>query len=91
MYLQNITPPARVHVPLALQRNHITGMVIDIDVSGKSDILFFNSLGQSDKGDYAREAQLFMDATRERFPKKNDCFVDKKFQDLSTGDGYCGD
>lgn len=91
MYLQNITPPARVHVPLALQRNHITGMVIDIDVNGKSDILFFNSLGQSDKGGYAREAQLFMDATRERFPKKNDYFVDRKFQDVSAGDGYCGD
>lgn len=91
MYLQNISPPARIHMPLGLQRNHMTGLVIDIDAHGKSDVLFFNSLGSSDKGPYAREAHLFIDALREKFPKKNDYFVDKSYQNQRTGDNYCGD
>ena len=89
-YIRHVTPPARIHIPLALQRNHITALVIDIDSEGKSDALFFNSLGTSNDG-YTREAQLFIDAVREKFPKKQDHVVTKQFQDLSKGDGYCGD
>jgi hypothetical protein len=89
-YMQNVTPPARLHIPLGLGGNHITGLVVDIDVHGKSDVLFFNSLGSSGVGPYQQEAQLFMDAVREKFPKKNDYYVNKKFQ-VGAGDNFCGD
>lgn len=65
--LRNQTPPTRLHVPLALGGNHITALIIDIDAHGQSDVLFFNSLGNSDKGLYYREAKSFIDAVGKNF------------------------
>lgn len=86
-----VNPPARLHIPLGLAGNHMTALVVDIDAHGKSDILFFNSLGASNKGHYYELAKIFIDAVREKFPAKNDFYTSKRFQNLATGDNFCGD
>lgn len=88
--LQKVTSPARMHIPLAVGGNHITALVVDIDINGKSDVLFFNSLGKSNQGHYYEHAKLFIEAVREKFPAKNDYHVTQAFQ-TGAGDNFCGD
>jgi hypothetical protein len=89
--INQVTPPARLHVPLGLGMNHITALVVDIDAHGNSEVLFFNSLGNSNKGQYYQEAKLFISAVNDKFPVKNERHTTKKFQDLSSNDNFCGD
>lgn len=89
--LQHVQAPTRLHIPLGLGGDHTCALIVDIDHNKQSDMLFFNPLGNSKQGHYYQEAQLFINAVDEKFPKKNDYYINKKFQYLAKGDIFCGD
>lgn len=88
-FLKNAQPPTRLHIPLGLNGNHLTALIVDIKADGTADTLFFNSLG--DNPGYHASAQKFIDEVRGFFPTGNDDKTTKVCQKLSEGDIYCGD